>query len=175
MGPAKDSTNLQMYIDAYALRARLIEKAPTESTAEAYAALRARGFEVHLDQFIKALVVTAGNPQKPTRVALVMVPGSNRVDLGTVGHLVGQKMRVPPPQDAARLCSYPRGGTPPFGATRVDTVIVDTALVAPARLLYGGGGDQEHVVEVHSEDLVQHLLEAHGASAVVVSPISAAA
>ena len=58
MGPAKDSTNLQMYIDAYALRARLIEKAPTESTAEAYAALRARGFEVHLDQFIKALVVT---------------------------------------------------------------------------------------------------------------------
>jgi prolyl-tRNA editing enzyme YbaK/EbsC (Cys-tRNA(Pro) deacylase) len=168
---AKSSADLRKYIEQNGIAARLLEKAPTESTADACAALKAGGIHAGLGQFIKAIVMIGAGSREPRTSAMVMVRGTDRLDLDKVRKVLQEKMTIPSPTEAAAICAYPRGGTPPVGAEGIGTIIIDRKLIAPPRLLYGGGGDQRHVIEISSAELLQHL---QGTSAtVIVSQIAA--
>lgn len=168
---AKSSVDLKKYIEQHGVAARLLEKAPTESTAEACAALKASGIHAELGQFIKAIIMIGVRSGEPRTSAMVMVRGTDRLDLNRVKKVLQEQMKIPGPAEAAAICAYPRGGTPPIAAEGVSTIIIDRQLVEPSRLLYGGGGDPQHVIEISSVELLQHL---QGMPAtVIVSQIAA--
>jgi len=157
MNAAKCSADLQRYIEKYELRARLLEKAATESTADGCAALNATGMHVNLGQFIKAVILVPADSRNAHGPGMVMLRGKDRMDPRKVEKAFSVRMVIPSPQEAAGICAYPRGGTPPVGAEGVSTVVIDRGLVVPPRMLYGGGGDQRHVIEIHSDELLRHL------------------
>ena len=168
---AKSSIDLAKYIELNGVAARLLEKAPTESTADACAALKAGGIHAGLGQFIKAIVMIGAGSREPRRSAMAMVRGTDRLDLKKIKKVTWEEMRIPSPAEAAAICAYPRGGTPPVGVEGINTIIIDLKLTKPPRLLYGGGGDQQHVIEMSSVELLRHLQST--SATVIVSPIAA--
>jgi prolyl-tRNA editing enzyme YbaK/EbsC (Cys-tRNA(Pro) deacylase) len=165
MTTPKSSVDLRKYLCERGVAARLIEKTPTQSTTDACAALNAGGIQADLGQFIKAIILIGAGSREPRTSAMAMVRGTDRLDLNRVREVVQEKMKIPSPAEAAAICAYPRGGTPPVGAEGISTIIVDRQLVEPPRLLYGGGGDQQHVTEIASVELLRHL---QGVSATVI-------
>ena len=130
---AKSSVDLNQYIHREGVSARLLEKAPTESTADACAALNSAGIHAELTQFIKAIILIGAGSREPRTSVLVMVRGTDRLDLNRVRQAVGEKMKIPSPAEAASICAYPRGGTPPVGAEGIGTILIDRQLVEPPR------------------------------------------
>ena len=165
----KTCDDLQTYITSHGIQARLINKPATHSTADACAALCRQGVRVDLGQFIKALVLVGFGGD---RTVLAMVAGPDQVDLKAVERIVGHPVRLPTPDQAQAICSYPRGGTPPFGLSGIRRYVMDSSLLEPPRLLYGGGGDPQHVVELHSHELLRHLENANGPGLLIVACVA---
>jgi prolyl-tRNA editing enzyme YbaK/EbsC (Cys-tRNA(Pro) deacylase) len=150
----KTSEDLARFIEENGLDAQIIEKSATESTLDACEAVRSLGRDVTPEQFIKALIVKRSG--EPTEYLVVMVRGVDRVDMKAVSRAAGAKVSTASPEEAAEVCSYRRGGTPPVGLDGIGRVFIERRLVEPPRTLYGGGGDPEHVIEIGSEAMLEH-------------------
>lgn len=151
--------SLEAFLQEMKFKARLIRKGATRSTLDACEALAMQGIRVPASNFIKAIVARChlSGDLKNTKMALLMVPGPNRLDLAAAKKQAGaERLFIPSPGEAETMCGYPRGGTPPLG-TGADVVVIDKRLLAPPRVLYGGGGDVEHVLEIHSRELYRAL------------------
>jgi len=150
----KNYINLQSFIDEYNIEANIIEKPSTQATLDACEALKGMGYEVTGEQFIKAIVMIAEKENKVKEPIIVMVRGIDKIDTQAVKALISaKKLRIPDPTEAQTICSYPRGGTPPVGFTNINTVVIEKNLVSPPKLLFGGGGDTEHLIVIQSDEL----------------------
>lgn len=150
----KNNNDLQNFINQQKLDAKIISKPSTQATLDACNELKKLGYEVTGEQFIKAIVMVAQMENKEKESIIVMVRGIDKINLEVVKELMqAKKIRIPDPIEAQSICSYERGGTPPVGFSNISTVIIEKNLVMPSKLLFGGGGDTEHLIVIESEEL----------------------
>jgi Cys-tRNA(Pro) deacylase len=155
-GFANPRETIEQLIRARNLRARIIEKATTQHTLDAARALGAKP-----TQMIKAMVCMAikGNEKRPF---LAMVNGESRLNFEKIkAQLKAERIIMVDPITAERISGYKPGGTPPIGHKTQMPVLMDSKLVTQ-EILFGGGGTQETVMEITSQEIIK------GTNAIIV-------
>ncbi|MBC7115397.1 MAG: aminoacyl-tRNA deacylase [Archaeoglobi archaeon] len=98
-------------------------------------------------QIIKSIVLVAED-----EAVIAIVDGTSSVDLKRVEELVGKKVRVAVREEVLRLTGFPAGGVPPIGH---DCKVFVDERVLKNEMVYGGGGDEKHLLLVFPSDIVR--------------------
>ncbi|HEX2496067.1 MAG TPA: YbaK/EbsC family protein [Gaiellaceae bacterium] len=128
------------------------ELLPHRHTETARAEARALGLE--LDEVAKTVVV-----RTPDGYVRVVVPASERVDLGKLRALLGTEgvegvIRLATESElAAAYPGFDLGAVPPLGGPAGDTVVLDLSLTRHVRLVFEAGTHEESV-RLRTDDLV---------------------
>src|ERR687896_1479841 len=140
--------DLTSVLDAAGARYDLLPHAHTETAAAEAEALGLAPADV-----AKTLVVA-----KPEGYARAVLPASERIDLGKLSEIVGERKK------ALRLASeeelerdYPDfelGAVPPVGGARRDPVVLDGRLAERDSIVFEAGADEEFVA-AHPASLVR--------------------
>jgi prolyl-tRNA editing enzyme YbaK/EbsC (Cys-tRNA(Pro) deacylase) len=152
--------DLQTYMEAHGIRARLIRNIGDTPTVPA----AALALGVETDQIIKTLlflVEREGNAERPREI-IVIGNGESRVDTRALAEHLGvgrKRVKLASPEVVLDLLGYPAGGVPPFGHRTTMPVIIDAAIVALEErfggIIYGGGGDAHTMLELSVAELVR--------------------
>lgn len=163
---------LQKFIDKHGVKAKLIEKSSTQETLKAHEALQELGYQIQPGQMIKALVcvpIENGSYAK-NKAVLAMVSANDRLNLKALAELLGfGRIMVADQKTAETLSGYPRGGTPPIGHDNKMAVVSDDELFSQP-ILYGGGGDTNHVIEITPQE-IKRIIEDVEKSKFIVTKI----
>ena len=117
-----------------------------ETTHSAEEAARAVGAE--LGQIVKSLVFVAPLDGGELQPYVVLVSGSNRVDIARLAAVVGEPdIRRATAREAAQLTGYVIGGIPPIGHARTVKVVMDPDL-GRFQVVWAAAGTQNAVFEV---------------------------
>lgn len=146
-GPASTSGSLQRVRAALALRDLdhlEIREFPdrTATAAEAAAALG-----VPVDTIVKSLVFQADDEP-----ILVLVGGSERVDIGKLGALLGRPIVRPNAETVRALTGFAIGGIPPLGHTTPLRTIIDRHLLSRGTV-WAAAGTPNSVFGIAAERL----------------------
>lgn len=137
---------LETWLKQQDITFELIEKANTVHTADAAAATG-----IPLERITKSLVCL--DPDKNAYVAVI--PGTHKLRPKEVAKTFGvKKVRMCPFEDAHKYSGYPPGATPPLNHEKVKGVVIDRTLLQWEEV-YGGGGTNEKLLKLRSEDLVR--------------------
>ncbi len=151
--------DLESYIAAHGVRARVLHGLGATPTVPA----AAQALGVASDQIIKTLLflVEVGGAE-PRRPVIVIGNGERFVDKRALAaHFgVGQKrVKLAPPDVVLELLGYPAGGVPPFGHRAQVPCLVDQAVVDLRErfggVIYGGGGDDQTMMELTVDELLR--------------------
>jgi prolyl-tRNA editing enzyme YbaK/EbsC (Cys-tRNA(Pro) deacylase) len=160
--PVLSPDDLQAYIEAHRITARLVRGLGDTSTVP----LAAAALGVETERIIKSLlllVTVPGCGDPPTgstahpspQPVLVISNGERRVDYRAIGAHFGvsrKKVEFAPAAVVLALFGYPAGGVPPFGHRTSVPVILDPAVLGlpggDAATVYGGGGDDSTMLEI---------------------------
>ena len=119
-----------------------------EGTRTAEDAARAIGCSVA--QIVKSLVFVAGGEP-----ILALVSGANRVDMERLASSIGaSEARRATGNEARAAGGYAIGGVPPFGHSRVLTVLIDRDLLAH-EVLWAAAGLPDAVFPIAPDDLLR--------------------
>lgn len=114
---------------------RVIEHAPAGVSAEVS---RIRGNDP--GQAAKALVLEAAADKTDPRYILVVLPGNRRLNFDAVRAVVGyRRVRLAPAAIAEELTGCVMGAVPPFAFDDRSIVIVDSALLEYAEIVFNAG------------------------------------
>jgi Cys-tRNA(Pro) deacylase len=112
-------------------------------------AARALGVEPH--SIVKSLVFRSADGI----TVLAVIRGDQRVDVQRLAQASGvSSLKLVPATDVEALTGYPAGATPPIGHRTPLPVYVDPAVLEEA-VVFGGGGDEQAMLEISSEELVR--------------------
>ncbi len=137
---------LETWLKQQNLEFELIEKANTVHTADA-----AEATGIPLERITKSLVCL--DSDKKAYVAVI--PGTHKLRPKEVARAFGvKKVRMCPFDDAHHYSGYAPGATPPLHHAKVEGVIMDQSLQA-WDWVYGGGGTNELLLKLRSEDLIR--------------------
>ena len=145
--------DLQTYIEAHGIAARLVRGLGDTSTVP----LAAAALGVETERIIKSLLLLVRLPGHgdDLQPVLVISNGERRVDYRAIGARFGvsrKKVEFASPEVVLAQCGYPAGGVPPFGQRSSVPVILDAAVLAlpggDAATVYGGGGDDSTMLEI---------------------------
>jgi Cys-tRNA(Pro) deacylase len=110
------------------------------STHSAEEAARALG--VNVGQIVKSLVFVAPRDGGELEPYVVLIAGSDRVDIGLLAAVTGEPgIRKATAAEAKACTGYSIGGIPPFGHTNPVHVIMDPALGRHETVWAAGGLD----------------------------------
>lgn len=139
---------LAAYIREQGIDARLINPGAEMPTVP----LAAAALGVMPGQIVKSIVFEG---KKGPGVALAVVPGDVKVDRAKVAAALGlPTLKLARPEVVLRSTGYEVGGVPPIGhAERIPTV-VDSRVLGHT-LVYGGGGDEHHMLSITPADIVR--------------------
>jgi prolyl-tRNA editing enzyme YbaK/EbsC (Cys-tRNA(Pro) deacylase) len=151
LGPhtvALDAADLRAWIDERGVRARLVVPGvPTPTVPAAAAALG-----VPASAILKSLVfVVDGAPR------LVIAAGEDRVSYPALARSFGvtrRAVRLAGADEALAITGYAVGAMPPFGHRTPLETVVDADGVRAGRLVYGGGGTREALLEITTDELM---------------------
>jgi Cys-tRNA(Pro) deacylase len=144
-----DYTKVQEYIQAQGLTARLI--AP--ETAMPTVPLAAAALGVAEGQIVKTIVFE-GKKGSGT-VAVAIVTGDARVDRAKVAAVLAlPTLKLASPETVSTIIGYEVGGVPPVAHASVVPVVVDPRVLTHEKV-YGGGGDDFHMLEIAPQDIVR--------------------
>jgi Cys-tRNA(Pro) deacylase len=119
-----------------------------EGTPTASDAAKATG--AGLDEIVKSLVFSCDG-----RAIVVMVPGDRRADTTKVGRAAGcARLRSAGREAVEQATGFPAGGVAPFPLPGIETVLIDTSLLAHEVVWIGAGSDR-HMVALAPSDLVR--------------------
>jgi Cys-tRNA(Pro) deacylase len=145
------------FIASHGLDAEIVPTPEGVPTVERAAA--ALGVEV--DQIVKTVVFVA--PDGALTIAIAC--GTNRVDRQKLAAVAGRySLKLAPPNLVLAATGYPAGGVAPVDLPVGVPVIVDEH-VSRRDIVYAGAGTDEHMVRIHTADLI-HLNKAVVASIV---------
>ena len=116
----------------------------TRTAAQAAAAV---GCE--LGQIVKSLVFLCDG-----EAVLALTSGSNRVDTGRLGALLGGMITRADADGVREATGYAIGGTPPFGHARPLRAVLDRALLA-YDTVWAAAGTPDTVFELTPDELVR--------------------
>jgi len=139
-------TPLETWLKQQHLDFELIPKANTVHTADAASATG-----IPLERITKSLVCLDGDQY----AYVAVIPGTHRLRPKAVAKTFGvKKIRLCPFEEAHRYSGYPPGATPPLHHAAVKGVVIDRALLHWDEI-YGGGGTNETLLKLRTEDLVR--------------------
>jgi prolyl-tRNA editing enzyme YbaK/EbsC (Cys-tRNA(Pro) deacylase) len=128
------------------VEARIEEFADGTPTAEA--AAEATGAPV--EQIVKSLVFSCDG-----RAIVVMVPGDVRADTARIAAEAGCTRVKSVPADAVEgLTGFPPGGVAPFPLPRIETVLMERALLGHD-VVWIGAGSSRHMAALAPSDLAR--------------------
>jgi Cys-tRNA(Pro) deacylase len=140
------SMNLEGFLKAQGVPFEFVEKKSTVHTVDAASATG-----IPLERITKSLVVLG----EGGAAYVAVIPGTHRTRLKEVARAVGEKkVRLCPFEDAHKFSGYPPGATPPVNHQKVKAVVVDDAL-RQWEEIYGGGGTNERLVKLRTEDVIR--------------------
>lgn len=144
-----DARTLASYLRSSGVAAALVApEAPVPTVDGAAAALG-----VGCDSIVKSILFEEKRGAR--RPILVVLRGDCRVDASKVAAVASlSSLRLAPPGRVLELTGYAVGGVPPVGHARALAVLVD-ARVLERDLVYGGGGDERHMLGILARDIVQ--------------------
>lgn len=144
---------LAAYLASARVEATLVRSdRPTPTVAHAAAALG-----VPPAAIVKSIVFE--HKQDAARVCLAIVPGDARVSRSKVGDALGvRQLRLASAGTVERVTGYPAGGVPPVGHRTAMPVVLDRR-VAGLDVVFGGGGDEWHMLRIAPRD-IQRLTRA---------------
>jgi prolyl-tRNA editing enzyme YbaK/EbsC (Cys-tRNA(Pro) deacylase) len=157
--------DLQAYMDRHRIEARLIGDIGHTPTVPAAAQV----LGVATEQIIKTLlfVLEPGSKEGIPPTVVVIANGENRVDKRLLGRHFGlnpKRVKLADPAVVLDLLGYPAGGVPPFGHRTQLPVLVDSAVAALRERddgrIFGGGGDDQTMMELSVSTLLEALHEA---------------
>jgi prolyl-tRNA editing enzyme YbaK/EbsC (Cys-tRNA(Pro) deacylase) len=111
------------------------------------AADAARAIGCSLGQIVKSLVFTAGGEP-----VVVLMSGSNRVDLALLGELTNAAVGKADAELTRSATGFAIGGVPPFGHSRVLPVYMDRDLLQ-YDVVWAAAGRPDSVFEISPERL----------------------
>jgi prolyl-tRNA editing enzyme YbaK/EbsC (Cys-tRNA(Pro) deacylase) len=123
-----DHPGIQRVLDAAARKGVTLDVMVfDQSTHTAQDAANALGVE--LGQIVKSLVFVAPGPDGVLEPIVCLVSGPNRVDLGRLAAVTGERdVRRATAREADELTGYSIGGIPPFGHATPTRVVMDPDL-----------------------------------------------
>jgi prolyl-tRNA editing enzyme YbaK/EbsC (Cys-tRNA(Pro) deacylase) len=129
-----------------------------EGTPTAEDAARAAGCA--LAQIVKSLVFLCDG-----RPVLVMIPGDRRADSAKIAASAGcERAKIAGAEAVVEATGFDPGAVAPFPLPRIDTVLVDHALLAHD-VVWVGAGSSRHMAVLTPDDLVR-LTQARAVDAV---------
>jgi prolyl-tRNA editing enzyme YbaK/EbsC (Cys-tRNA(Pro) deacylase) len=145
--PASDK--LREYLREHQVDATLIQPGADMPTVP----LAAAALGVLPGQIVKSIVFE-GKRQRE-QVGLAIAPGDLRVDVSKVAAALGySSLKLAQPDTVLRCAGYAVGGVPPVGHSPGLRVVIDKR-VLEYPLVYGGGGDEQHMLRIHPADIVR--------------------
>lgn len=140
---------VQAYVQAQGLAARLIAPQTPMPTVP----LAAAALGVAEGQIVKTIVLEGRNGSGT--VAVAIVTGDRRVDRSKVAAVLAQPMlKLASPRTVSTVIGYEVGGVPPVAHAASVPVVVDRR-VLEHDVVYGGGGDDFHMLEIAPVDIVR--------------------
>ena len=139
----KNSEWLRRFIEKNGVNARLIKTGKVSTVSEA-----AREMKCSRDQIIKSVVLVT----ESGKGVVAVVDGVSRVSIEKVERIVGEKVRIAGKNEVEELTGFQAGGVAPFGHECL--VIIDSEVFRNS-LVYGGGGDEYHLVEISPDEIVR--------------------
>jgi prolyl-tRNA editing enzyme YbaK/EbsC (Cys-tRNA(Pro) deacylase) len=97
---------------------------------------------------VKTIVVVDGD-----KTYACLVPGHRKLSMEKLRKLVGGNPRLATPEEVEERTGFSVGGVPPAPLPSSVTVIVDRE-VAEMDKVYGGGGDDETLLELRPRELI---------------------
>lgn len=145
---ARSPADLERFVADQGIRARIVAPGvPTPTVADAAAALG-----VAPEAILKSLVfLVDGAPH------LVVAAGTDRLRYPLLADALvtsRRKIRLAEPEEALAITGFPVGAMPPFGHRTPLPTLVDAAGVARGRVVYGGGGARDALLELSTDDLL---------------------
>jgi prolyl-tRNA editing enzyme YbaK/EbsC (Cys-tRNA(Pro) deacylase) len=137
------------YIEKQGIRARLIAPQTPMPTVP----LAAAALGVSADLIVKTIVFEG--KKVAGHAALAIVTGEARVDRGRVAAALSlPTLKLASPETVLRTTGFAVGGVPPVGHLTAVPVVVDSR-VLKHDVVFGGGGDEEHMLEITPGDIVR--------------------
>lgn len=138
---------LESYINEKNIDAKIIEVRKASTVKEA-----AEELGCSKRQIIKSIVLVAGD-----EAVIAIVDGTSSVDLKRVEKLIGKSVSVAEREEVLDLTGFPAGGVPPVGHN--CKVILDERVLKNEKV-YGGGGDEKHLLLISPSEIVERAVVA---------------
>lgn len=137
------------YVEQHGIDARLIAPETPMPTVP----LAAAALGVAEGKIVKTIVFEG--KRVDGHVAVAIVTGDVRVDRARVAEVLKlPTLKLASPETVVRAIGYEVGGVPPVAhITNVPTVV--DSRVLEHDVVYGGGGDEEHMLEITPGDIVR--------------------
>lgn len=149
MSEISGSARLSQYLAAHPGVAELIRPGVAMPTVP----LAAAALGVPPAQVVKSILLQG--KKDATVLALAVVPGDLRIAPGKVSQALGLSgLRLATPEAVLAATGYSVGGVPPVGHATLLLAVVDSRVLAMASV-YGGGGDEEHMLRISPADIVR--------------------
>ncbi len=139
----KNSEWLRKFIEKNGINARLIKTGKVSTVSEA-----AREMKCRRDQIIKSVVLIT----KSGKGVVAVVDGVSKVSMEKVERIIGEKVRIAGKNEVEELTGFQAGGVAPFG---YECLVIIDSRVFRNSLVYGGGGDEFHLIEISPDEIVR--------------------
>ncbi len=144
-----DHHSVHEYVQAHGLAARLIAPQTPMPTVP----LAAAALGVAERQIVKTIVFEG--KKGSGNVAVAIVTGDMRVDRSKVASVLSlPTLKLASPETVLSVIGYEVGGVPPVAHVSSVPVVVDRRVLEHDRV-YGGGGDDFHMLEIAPQDIVR--------------------
>ncbi|AIY90558.1 aminoacyl-tRNA deacylase [Geoglobus acetivorans] len=140
MPPSSDW--LREYVMSKGIDAEIVEVGKASTVKEAAEALGCSR-----RQIVKSIVLVAGDEP-----VVAVVDGVSSVDLERVHRILGVPVRIAGKDEVPRLTGFRAGGVPPIGHN--CRILLDEGVLEMERV-YGGGGDERHLLHIRPRDIVR--------------------
>lgn len=143
------SRRLAEWVRSAGCEAELIRRNEPMPTVEAAAA----ALGVAASRIVKSVVFQ--HKRRGDELCVAVVPGDARVDHGAVEAVLGRsRLKLASPARVLEGTGYEVGGVPPVGHIRDLPVVLDRSVLDQEEV-YGGGGDEWHMLRLRPREIVR--------------------
>ncbi|WP_224250214.1 YbaK/EbsC family protein [Hyalangium gracile] len=146
---AEGSERLRRYLEGQQVQASLIKPGSEMPTVP----LAAAALGVAPAQIVKTIALEG--KKDPSRVCVAIATGDIRIAITKVAAALQlTQLKLAAPETVLRVIGYAVGGVPPVGHVTRVPIVVDQR-VLQYDIVFGGGGDEHHMLRITPQEIVR--------------------